>query len=72
MKSMGAAVGCAHAYSWEESMEILKIVFPACMVIGAVGSMIVNIVDHGGFSTTLQWLSAAGLYTALMMRNIEK
>lgn len=50
-------------------MSILKIIFPALMVCGALGSLIVNVVDDGGFPTSLQWIGACLLYTALMLRN---
>ncbi|MDY4494897.1 MAG: hypothetical protein SPE24_08430 [Erysipelotrichaceae bacterium] len=49
--------------------EILKIVFPALMVLGALGSAIVNVISKGNNPTTLQWIGAALLYTALMLRN---
>lgn len=49
--------------------EILKIVFPALMVLGALGSAIVNVISKGDNPTTLQWIGAALLYTALMLRN---
>ena len=49
--------------------DILRIAFPILMVIGAVGSMVVNIIQNGFDATTLQWLGAALLYTALTMRN---
>lgn len=51
-------------------IEILKIIFPAMMVAGAIGSLAVNVVDKGGWPTSLQWLGAALLYTALLFRNI--
>lgn len=38
--------------------EILKIVFPA-----------LNVISKGDNPTTLQWIGAALLYTALMLRN---
>lgn len=41
------------------------------MVIGALGSLIVNIIDKGNWATSLQWVGAAILYTALMFRNIN-
>lgn len=49
---------------------MLKIVFPALMVIGATGSLIVNVVERGEWPTSLQWVGAALLYTALMFRNM--
>ena len=50
-------------------INILKIVFPALMVTGALGSLIVNIVSKGNWATSLQWLGAMLLYTALLFRN---
>lgn len=50
-------------------IEILKVAFPAMMVIGAGGSLIVNIVTKGDWPVSLQWLGAALLYTALLFRN---
>lgn len=50
-------------------MNILKVLFPALMVIGALGSLVVNIFDHGHYAVSLQWIGAALLYTALMIRN---
>lgn len=49
---------------------MLKIIFPALMVVGAAGSLVVNIASHGDKATSLQWLGAALLYTALMLRNM--
>ena len=43
--------------------------FPAMMVIGAGGSLIVNIIDKGDWPVSLQWFGAALLYTALLFRN---
>lgn len=51
-------------------MDILKIIFPALMVTGALGSLIVNCITSGEWATSLQWIGAAILYTALMFRNI--
>ncbi len=50
--------------------DMLKIVFPVLMVIGAVGSLVVNVIDKGEWATSLQWIGAALLYTALTIRNI--
>lgn len=50
--------------------SLLKIVFPLLMVIGAAGSLIVNILDRGEWSTSLQWVGAGLLYTALTLRNM--
>lgn len=50
-------------------LDILKIAFPALMVTGAIGSLIVNIISKGNWPTSLQWLGASLLYTALLFRN---
>lgn len=50
-------------------LDILKIAFPALMVTGAVGSLVVNIISKGNWPTSLQWLGASLLYTALLFRN---
>ena len=54
----------------EEQINALKIIFPLLMVIGAVGSLVVNIIDKGEWATSLQWIGAGLLYTALTIRNI--
>jgi hypothetical protein len=51
-------------------MQMLKMIFPGLMVAGAVGSLIVNAFEKGPFPVSLQWIGAALLYTALLMRNI--
>jgi hypothetical protein len=51
-------------------INALKIACPILMVIGAVGSLVVNIIDKGEWATSLQWIGAALLYTALTIRNI--
>ena len=51
-------------------MNTLKIIFPALMVIGASGSLVVNAITKGGFAISLQWIGAALLYTALLLRNM--
>ena len=53
-------------------MEILRIIFPALMVVGASGSLIVNIIEKGNYAISIQWIGAALLYTALMLRNMTK
>ena len=53
-------------------MEILRIIFPALMVVGDLGSLIVNIVEKGNYAISMQWIGAALLYTALMLRNMTK
>lgn len=50
-------------------IDVLKVVFPALMVIGALGSLIVNVVSKGDWPTSLQWCGAMLLYTALLFRN---
>lgn len=50
-------------------MTVLKILFPALMVIGALGSLVVNLASRGHYAVSLQWIGAALLYTALMIRN---
>ena len=52
-------------------MEVLRIVFPLLMVAGALGSLVVNLVQKGDWATSLQWLGACLLYTALTMRNVR-
>lgn len=51
-------------------MDALKIIFPAMMVLGATGSLIVNLITKGDYAVSLQWIGAAILYTALLIRNI--
>lgn len=51
-------------------MKFLQVVFPVLMVIGALGSLIVNVISGGDKATSLQWLGAMLLYTALTFRNI--
>lgn len=51
-------------------MEVLRIVFPLLMVVGALGSLVVNLAQKGDWATSLQWLGACLLYTALTMRNV--
>lgn len=53
----------------KEVTDILRILFPALMVIGAFGSMITNIVSKGENPVSLQWFGACLLYTALLLRN---
>lgn len=51
-------------------LNILKVVFPALMVTGATGSLIVNLISNRqDWPVSLQWLGAALLYTALLFRN---
>lgn len=52
-------------------MGILKIVFPILMVIGALGSLVINVISKGNWATSLQWFGAMLLYMALTFRNLE-
>jgi len=52
-------------------LDTLKAICPILMVVGATGSLVVNIIDKGEWSTSLQWIGAALLYTALTFRNIR-
>lgn len=47
-----------------------EIIFPLMMVVGAAGSLVTNIISKGEWATSLQWIGAALLYTALTFRNI--
>lgn len=49
---------------------MLKIFFPLLMVIGAAGSLAVNVCEKGEWATSLQWIGAGLLYTALTFRNM--
>ena len=51
-------------------MNILKILFPGLMVVGAFGSLITNVLSKGEGAISLQWVGACLLYTALLMRNM--
>lgn len=51
-------------------MRTLRILFPALMVCGAFGSLVVNLIEHGEGAVSLQWIGACLLYTALLMRNM--
>ena len=51
-------------------IDILKAVFPGLMVLGALGSLFVNLATKGSAAVSLQWIGAALLYTALLIRNI--
>ena len=50
--------------------KLLNIIFPLLMVVGATGSLIVNVIQKGEWATSLQWIGAGLLYTALTIRNI--
>ena len=52
-------------------VNFLKIFFPALMITGAFGSLIVNIVTKGDIATSIQWFGATFLYTGLLGRNIK-
>ena len=41
------------------------------MVAGALGSLVVNFASKGDWATSLQWLGACILYTALTVRNMS-
>ena len=49
---------------------MLKIIFPILMVIGALGSLVVNVAEYGDWAPSLQWFGAGLLYTALTFRNL--
>lgn len=51
-------------------MEIMKMICPALMVIGAIGSLVINLLSKGHYAVSVQWIGAALLYTALMLRNV--
>lgn len=51
-------------------INTLKILFPLLMVIGVLGSLILNIIIKGEWATSLQWFGAMLLYTALLFRNM--
>lgn len=51
-------------------INFLKILFPALMVTGAFGSLILNIITNKlEWPISLQWFGAMLLYTALLFRN---
>ena len=51
-------------------INFLRIFFPALMVTGALGSLILNMITNKAeWPVSLQWLGAALLYTALLFRN---
>ena len=51
-------------------INFLKMFFPALMVTGAFGSLILNIVTNKlEWPISLQWFGAMLLYTALLFRN---
>lgn len=52
-------------------IDILKALFPAMMVAGAFGSLVVNLMSRGEVAVSLQWIGACLLYTALLMRNMS-
>ena len=43
------------------------IIFALLMVIGALGSLIVEVANKGDWATALQWIGACLLYTALTL-----
>lgn len=74
--SIGMSTGEARGYNgylerfFNHKMCVLKMLFPAMMVAGALGSLIVNVIEKGNWAVSLQWFGAAMLYTALLARNI--
>lgn len=52
-------------------IDVCKILFPALMVLGAIGSLVVNLIEKGDFAISLQWIGACLLYTALTIRNMR-
>ena len=52
-------------------MQILKILFPALMVLGAFGSFVVNLISKDGVPIGIQWIGATLLYIGLTMRNVQ-
>lgn len=53
----------------ETLIAVLKVLFPALMVLGATGSLVLNLCTKGDWPVSLQWVGAALLYTALLFRN---
>ena len=52
-------------------MDVLRILFPILMVIGALGSLVVNVIQKGDWPTSLQWFGAMMLYMTLAFRNMR-
>ena len=52
-------------------MNLLRLIFPILMVLGALGSLVVNLAEKGDWATSLQWVGACLLYTALTFRNMN-
>ena len=52
--------------------DILRILFPAMMVTGAFGSLVVNFIIKGEWPVSLQWTGAMLLYTGLLFRNMAQ
>ena len=51
-------------------INFLKIFFPALMVTGALGSLILNMITNKAeWPVSLQWFGAMLLYTVLLFRN---
>lgn len=50
-------------------MKTMKIIFLALIVLGALRSLAVNVIEQGHWAISLQWAGAALLYTALLVRN---
>jgi hypothetical protein len=50
-------------------VNVLRVLFPALMVIGAFGSFVVNVISKGESTISIQWIGATFLYIALLKRN---
>ncbi len=50
-------------------IDVLRYVLPGLMVLGALGSCILEIKTRSFTPSVLQWFGATLLYTALLMRN---
>ena len=53
-------------------LNILNLVFPAMIVLGALGAFVISIIQEKGVRPiALQWFGAAVLYLGLLLRNID-
>ena len=50
-------------------ISTLKIVFPGMMIVGALGSLAINLTDKENWPISLLWIGASLLYTALLFKN---